>query len=50
MKEYRVIYEEADDGGWGAYSPDVDGVIAVGNRAQRWNIAWRRQWPPISST
>ena len=30
MKEYLVIYEEADDGGWGAYSPDVEGVIAVG--------------------
>jgi predicted RNase H-like HicB family nuclease len=30
MKEYLVIYEQADDGGWGAYSPDIDGVIALG--------------------
>ena len=30
MKEYLVIYEQDDDGGWGAYSPDVDGVIALG--------------------
>lgn len=30
MKEYLVIYEQGDDGGWGAYSPDVDGVIALG--------------------
>ena len=30
MKDYLVIYEEGDDGGWGAYSPDIDGVIAVG--------------------
>jgi predicted RNase H-like HicB family nuclease len=30
MKEYLVIYEQADDGGWGAHSPDVDGVIALG--------------------
>ena len=30
MKEYLVIYEQGDDGGWGAYSPDVDGVVALG--------------------
>lgn len=30
MKEYLVIYEEAEDGGWGAHSPDVDGVFALG--------------------
>jgi predicted RNase H-like HicB family nuclease len=30
MKEYLVIYERADDGGWGAHSPDLDGVFALG--------------------
>ena len=30
MKTYLVIYEQADDGGWGAHSPDVEGVFAVG--------------------
>ena len=30
MKQYLVIYEPADDGGWGAYLPDIDGVVAVG--------------------
>lgn len=30
MKDYLVIYEQAPDGGWGAHSPDVDGVFAVG--------------------
>jgi len=30
LKEYLVIYEEAEDGGWGAHSPDVDGVFALG--------------------
>lgn len=30
MKEYLVIYEQGDDGDWGAYSPDVDGVVALG--------------------
>ena len=30
MKNYLVIYEQADDGAWGAHSPDVDGVFALG--------------------
>lgn len=30
MNEYLIIYEKGEDGGWGAYSPDVEGVIAVG--------------------
>ena len=30
MTEYVVIYEQADDGGWGAYIPDLPGVVAVG--------------------
>jgi predicted RNase H-like HicB family nuclease len=30
MKEYLVIYEQAEDGGWGAHSPDVEGVYALG--------------------
>jgi predicted RNase H-like HicB family nuclease len=30
MSEYVVIYEEAPDGGWGAYLPDVPGVVALG--------------------
>lgn len=25
-----MIYERADDGGWGAHSPDVEGVFALG--------------------
>jgi predicted RNase H-like HicB family nuclease len=31
MKDYLVIYEQADDGGWGAHSPDVEGVFALGS-------------------
>jgi predicted RNase H-like HicB family nuclease len=34
MKDYLVIYEQADDGGWGAHSPDVDGVFALGSTRQ----------------
>jgi predicted RNase H-like HicB family nuclease len=30
MPSYLVIYEQAEDGGWGAHCPDVDGVVAVG--------------------
>jgi predicted RNase H-like HicB family nuclease len=30
MNDYLIIYEQGEDGGWGAYSPDVDGVVAVG--------------------
>lgn len=31
MSEYLVIYEQAPDGGWGAYLPDVPGVVALGS-------------------
>jgi predicted RNase H-like HicB family nuclease len=35
MEHYLVIHEQAEDGGWGAHSPDVDGVFALGaSRAQ----------------
>jgi predicted RNase H-like HicB family nuclease len=30
MNEYMVIYEQAEDGGWGAYIPDLPGVVALG--------------------
>ncbi len=31
MSEYVVIYEHAESGGWGAYLPDLPGVVAVGS-------------------
>jgi len=31
MTEYVVIYEQSDDGGWGAYLPDLPGVVALGS-------------------
>ncbi len=31
MSDYLVIYERAEDGGWGAYLPDVPGVVALGD-------------------
>lgn len=30
MSEYVAIYEQAEDGGWGAYLPDLPGVVALG--------------------
>ncbi|HTB71171.1 MAG TPA: type II toxin-antitoxin system HicB family antitoxin [Solirubrobacteraceae bacterium] len=30
MIEYAVIYEQATDGAWGAYLPDIPGVVALG--------------------
>jgi predicted RNase H-like HicB family nuclease len=30
MSEYLVIFERADDHGWGAYLPDLTGVVALG--------------------
>ena len=31
MLEYTVIYERGDDGGWGAYAPDLPGLGVVGD-------------------
>lgn len=31
MSEYIVIFERAEDGGWGAYLPDLPGVVALGS-------------------
>jgi predicted RNase H-like HicB family nuclease len=41
MSEYVVIYEQAEDGGWGAYIPDPPGVVAIG--ATRPEVAERIQ-------
>jgi predicted RNase H-like HicB family nuclease len=30
MSEYVVIYEQSEDGAWGAYMPDLPGVVALG--------------------
>jgi predicted RNase H-like HicB family nuclease len=31
VKRIRRLYELADDGGWGAYIPDLPGVVALGS-------------------
>ena len=30
MSEYVIVFERAEDGGWGAYLPDLPGVVALG--------------------
>ncbi|HXM86251.1 MAG TPA: type II toxin-antitoxin system HicB family antitoxin [Solirubrobacteraceae bacterium] len=30
MSKYVIIYEQSNDGGWGAYIPDLPGVVALG--------------------
>jgi len=30
VSDYIVIFERAEDGGWGAYLPDLPGVVALG--------------------
>ena len=30
MSEYIVVFERSEDGGWGAYLPDLPGVVALG--------------------
>ncbi|MBM3634999.1 MAG: type II toxin-antitoxin system HicB family antitoxin [Actinobacteria bacterium] len=30
MNSYLVVCERAEDGGWGAFLPDIDGVVALG--------------------
>jgi predicted RNase H-like HicB family nuclease len=29
--DYLVIYEQGETGGWGAYSPDLPGCLALGD-------------------
>jgi predicted RNase H-like HicB family nuclease len=41
VSEYVVIYEPAEGGGWGAYLPDLPGVVALG--ATRDEVAERIQ-------
>jgi predicted RNase H-like HicB family nuclease len=34
MTQYVVVFERAEDGGWGACIPDVPGVVALGSSRQ----------------
>lgn len=30
-ERYTILLEQADDGGWGAWSPDLPGCVALGD-------------------
>ena len=45
MTEYLVIYETGEDGGWGAYSPDVPGCVAVGQTKEEVEKLMREALP-----
>jgi predicted RNase H-like HicB family nuclease len=30
MTDWLVVYEQGPDGAWGAHSPDIEGVFALG--------------------
>ncbi|HWX44466.1 MAG TPA: type II toxin-antitoxin system HicB family antitoxin [Solirubrobacteraceae bacterium] len=45
MTEYLVIYETGEDGGWGAYSPDVPCCVAAGQTKEEVEKLMREALP-----
>ena len=41
MSEYVIIFERDEDGGWGAYLPDLPGVVALGATRQKVSVLIR---------
>jgi predicted RNase H-like HicB family nuclease len=35
MSKYAVVYERAEDGGWGVYLPEIPGVVALDEVSDR---------------
>jgi predicted RNase H-like HicB family nuclease len=48
MNDYVVVYEEGEDGAWGAHLPDLPGVVALG--ATRSEVAERIQEALVAYT
>ncbi len=34
-ERYTILLEQADDGGWGAWSPDLPGCVALGDTIEQ---------------
>ena len=47
MSEYVVIYEQAEDGAWAAFIPDLPGVVALGTTR---SPCGTRGWPSVATT
>ena len=45
MNEYLIIYERAEDGSWGAWVPDIDGVVAAGDTRDEVEALMREALP-----
>lgn len=45
MNEYLIIYERADDGSWGGWVPDIDGVVAAGDTRDEVEALMREALP-----
>jgi predicted RNase H-like HicB family nuclease len=45
MTDYLIIYEQAEDGGWGAYAPDLPGCVAAGESREEVEQLMREALP-----
>ncbi|HEX8714179.1 MAG TPA: type II toxin-antitoxin system HicB family antitoxin [Solirubrobacteraceae bacterium] len=45
MTDYLIIYEQAEDGGWGAHAPDVPGCVAAGESREEVEQLMREALP-----
>ncbi len=40
-ERYTILLEHADDGGWGAWSPDLPGCVALGDSIEQCVVEMR---------
>jgi predicted RNase H-like HicB family nuclease len=45
MTDYLIIYEQGEDGGWGAHAPDVPGCVAAGDSREEVEQLMREALP-----
>lgn len=45
MTDYLIIYEQAEDGGWGAHAPDIPGCVAAGESREEVEQLMREALP-----
>jgi len=45
MKRYLILFEQGEDGAWGAYSPDIAGVYALGETREETAALMREALP-----
>lgn len=50
MTDYAVVLEEADDGGWWAYAPDLPGVISGADTPEDRESGSVRHWSSIATS